>query len=96
MPMQPEENVLIIVANTLGSVFSLWPIVLLSVLVSRRGPLLRGALIMWAVFLISWICARLLDVAPYIPLIPEPWSTIGFFAVGILLGVLLVVARLRG
>ena len=83
--MSASPNLLELVAGILAVVFPFWPIVVGGALISRLRQPLWPMLVMWIVMLICWLCARLTSLTPLMHLIPEPLSTVLFFAAGVLI-----------
>jgi hypothetical protein len=83
--MSSSPDLVTTVAAVLGMVFSVWPLALLGAFTSRPRYPLWPMLVMWVFMFISFVCARLVSAPMLLPLIPEPLSTILFFASGVII-----------
>ena len=83
--MSANPDLLNMIATVFGMVYPFWPVVLVGVLISQFRRPLRPLLIIWVVMLICWAAARLVSAPPLMKLIPEPLSTVLFFAAGVII-----------
>ena len=82
--MDTLQSMFKVVGSTLSLLFPFWPFIWLTPLVPGDHGVLNPMLGMWAVFLLCWLASRSfgLSAPPSVRLIPEPYSTILFFATG--------------
>ena len=74
---------LTIAGSALGLIFSFWPFCLVFALLASPRGRIRGVLILWFAFGLSWLMTRLLSPAQLMRFIPEPLNTTLFFVTGL-------------
>jgi len=95
-PMSFVVDTLKIVGFSLGLVFPIWPVVVLSPLGWRRGNKARGMVIMWFGMFACWFLIKASSAAILELLIPQRMSTLLFFLTGGVLVAWNVVVMSRG
>lgn len=93
--MSGNTDLFAMLATIVGMVFPLWPILVGGALLSRPRHPLWPMLVMWIVMLVCWVGATLVSAPPLMHLIPEPLSTVLFFATGTVIVGLFIFRRLQ-
>ncbi len=91
--MSADPTVLQVIAGILAVVFPFWPFILISALLARPRHPFWPMLVAWVAMLLCWASAQIVSIAPLLSFIPEPLSTVLFFAAGVLIAGGLVISN---